>query len=50
MGIVIALIVLAIIFGAVGLFVVKWALIIGLVLLVAGIVMGFMSRGSRTRL
>ena len=50
MGIVIALIVLAIIFGGIGLFVAaaKWALIIGLILLIAGIVMGFMGRG-RTR-
>jgi hypothetical protein len=50
MGIVIALIVLAIIFGGIGLFVAaaKWALIIGVILLIAGLVMGFMGRG-RTR-
>jgi hypothetical protein len=50
MGLVIALIVLAIIFGGIGLFVAaaKWALIIGVILLIAGIVMGFMGRG-RTR-
>ena len=49
MGIVIALIVLAVIFGGIGLFIAaaKWALIIALVLLVAGAVMGFMNRGSR---
>jgi hypothetical protein len=52
MGIVIALIVLAIILGAIGLIVAaaKWALIIALVLLIAGLVRGFMSRGSGTRL
>ena len=46
MWLVIALIVLAIIFGGIGLFVAaaKWALIIALVLLVVGAVMGFMNR------
>lgn len=50
MGVVIALVVLAVIFGAIGLLVVaaKWALIIGAILLLAGIVMGFAGR-SRTR-
>ena len=51
MGLVIALIVLALIFGGVGLFVAaaKWALIIALVLLVIGAVMGFMNRRSLSR-
>lgn len=46
MGLVIALIVLAVIFGAVGLFVeaAKWALIIAVLLLAAGAVAGFMGR------
>ncbi len=46
MWLVIALIVLAVIFGGIGLFVAaaKWALIIALVLLVVGAVMGFMNR------
>jgi hypothetical protein len=46
MWLVIALIVLAIIFGGVGLFVAaaKWALIIALILLVVGAIMGFMNR------
>ena len=46
MWLVIALIVLAIIFGGIGLFVAaaKWALIIALILLVVGAVMGFMNR------
>lgn len=50
MGIVIALIVLALIFGGIGLIVeaAAWALVIALVLLVAGAVAGFVSR-SRTR-
>ena len=50
MGLVIALIVLAVIFFGVGIFVTaaKWALIIGVVLLIAGAVAGFMGRG-RTR-
>ena len=50
MGLVIALIVLALIFGVVGLVVraAKWALIIAVVFLVAGAVSGFAGRG-RTR-
>jgi hypothetical protein len=46
MWLVIALIVLAVIFGGIGLFVAaaKWALIIALILLVVGAVMGFMNR------
>jgi hypothetical protein len=46
MWLVIALIVLAIIFGGVGLFVAaaKWALIIALILLIVGAVMGFLQR------
>jgi hypothetical protein len=50
MGLIVLLIILAIIFGGVGLLIegLQWALIIGLVLLVAGIVSGFMGRG-RTR-
>ena len=46
MGLVIALIVLALIFGGIGLFVAaaKWALIIALILLVVGAVMGFLNR------
>jgi uncharacterized membrane protein len=52
MGLVIALIVLAVIFGVLGLFVaaLKWALIVGLVLLIAGAVMGFLRRGSGSRI
>jgi hypothetical protein len=46
MWLVIALIVLAIIFGGIGLLVAaaKWALIIALILLIVGAVMGFMQR------
>jgi len=48
MGLVVALIVLAVIFGGIGLFVAaaKWALIIAVVLLIAGAVAGFMGRGT----
>ncbi len=51
MGWVIALIVLAVIFGVIGLVVtaLKWLLIVGLVFLVAGVVAGFVTRG-RTRI
>ncbi|MDQ3544555.1 MAG: hypothetical protein M3431_11940 [Actinomycetota bacterium] len=44
---VIVLIVLALIFGGIGLFVAaaKWALIIALVLIVAGVIAGFVGRG-----
>ena len=51
MGLVIVLIVLALIFGGVGLFVAaaKWALIIALVLFIVGAVMAFMNR-RRTQL
>jgi hypothetical protein len=50
MGLVIALVLLALVFGGIGLFVTaaKWALIIALVLLVAGVVAGVVGRG-RTR-
>jgi hypothetical protein len=49
MGLVIALIVLAIIFGVVGLAVaaLKWLLIIAVVLLIVGIARAVMSRGRR---
>jgi hypothetical protein len=49
MGLVIALIVLAILFGAVGLFVtaLKWLLIVAVVLLVVGLVRGVIA-GRRT--
>lgn len=47
MGWVIALIVLALVFGGIGLIVAaaKWALIIAVVLLVAGVVLGVVTRG-----
>ncbi|MDP9070272.1 MAG: hypothetical protein M3N68_03105 [Actinomycetota bacterium] len=47
MGVVILLLVLALLFGGMGLFVegLKWALIIALVLFVAGAVGGYRSRG-----
>ena len=47
MGLVILLILLALIFGGIGLFVAaaKWALIIAVVLLIAGLVSGFFTRG-----
>ncbi|MGN6089221.1 MAG: hypothetical protein ACTHMZ_06555 [Actinomycetes bacterium] len=50
MGLVILLIVLAIIFGVVGLVVsaLKWLLIIGLILLVAGLIRAFVA-GRSTR-
>lgn len=50
MTLAIVLIILAVIFGAIGLFVTaaKWALIIGLILLVAAIVSGFLGRGRTT--
>lgn len=50
MGIVILLLLAALIFGGVGLFIeaAQWALIIALVLLVVGAVMGFMGRGRTT--
>jgi hypothetical protein len=50
MTLVIILLLLALIFGGVGLFVeaATWALIIALVLLVAGAIAGFVGRGSRT--
>lgn len=49
MGLVVLLLILALIFGGVGLFVegLMWVLIIGLVLLVASAVLGFGSRGGR---
>jgi len=48
MGLVIALIVLAVIFGLVGLFVtaLKWLLIVGIVLLIVGVVRGVISGRS----
>ncbi len=47
MGVVILLLVLALLFGGVGLFVegLKWALVIALVLLVVGALTGYRSRG-----
>lgn len=47
MGLVILLIILAVIFGGVGLLIegLQWALIIALVLLVAGAISGFVGRG-----
>jgi hypothetical protein len=49
MGLVIALIVLAVIFGLVGLFVtaLKWLLIVAVVLLVVGVVRGAISGRAR---
>jgi hypothetical protein len=51
MGIIVLIIVLAIVFGALGLLLegLKWLLIIGVILLVAGAVMGFLKRGSVSR-
>jgi hypothetical protein len=48
MGIVVLLLLLALIFGGVGLFVegLTWVLIIGLVLLVASFFMGYRGRGT----
>lgn len=48
MLLVIALIVLAIIFGVVGLVLtgLKWLLIIAVILLIAGVVRGFLARGN----
>lgn len=48
MGVVAILLLLALLFGGMGLFVegLKWALIIGLVLLVAGAFTGFRSRSN----
>ena len=48
MGIVIGLIVLAVIFGGIGIFVTaaKWALIVAVVLLIAGVIAGFMGRSG----
>ncbi len=50
-GIIVLIIVLAIVFGALGLLLegLKWLLIIGVILLVAGAVMGFLKRGSVSR-
>ena len=49
MGIVLLLLLLALLFGGVGLFIegLTWALIIGLVLLALGAITGFASRGGR---
>lgn len=49
MTLVVILLVLALLFGGVGLFVeaAAWALIIALVLLVAGAIAGFVGRGGR---
>ncbi|MFN8073891.1 MAG: hypothetical protein U0Q15_00555 [Kineosporiaceae bacterium] len=46
-GLVIALVVLALIFGGIGLFLeaAKWALIIAVVLLIAGVAAGVLGRG-----
>lgn len=48
MGIVLALVILALVFGGIGLLVegLFWLLVIGAVLLVVGAVMGFKSRGG----
>lgn len=47
MGIVVLLLILALIFGGIGLFIeaLQWVLIIALILLVAGAVLGFRGRG-----
>ena len=52
MTLVLFLLLLALVFGGLGLFVegLKWALIIGLVLLVASLFMGYGARGSRSAL
>lgn len=49
MGLVIVLLILALLFGGLGLFAtgLKWLLIIALVLLVAGAFTGYRGRGSR---
>lgn len=49
-ALIVILLLAALIFGGIGLFVeaAAWALIIALVLLVAGAITGFMGRGSRT--
>lgn len=49
MGLVLALLVLAILFGGLGLFVegLKWLLIIALVLFIAGGLTGYRGRGTR---
>lgn len=51
MGLVLLILLLALIFGGVGLFVegLKWALIVGLVLLVVGALSGYSYRGGRRR-
>ena len=50
MGIAVVLIVLALIFFGIGLLVtaLKWALIVGVVLFLAGIVSGFLRKGTST--
>ena len=50
MGLVVLLLILALIFGGIGLFVeaAKWALIIALVLLVVGAIAGFAGRSRTT--
>lgn len=47
MGIVVVLIILALLFGGIGLFVeaAAWALIIAVALVVAGVIAGFLGRG-----
>jgi hypothetical protein len=47
MGLLVALLILALLFGGIGLFVeaARWALIIAVVLLIAGLISGFMGRG-----
>jgi len=49
MGLVVLLLILALVFGGIGLFVegLKWLLIIGLVLLVVGALTGYRGRGAR---
>jgi hypothetical protein len=52
MSLVVILLILALLFGGIGLFVeaAAWALIIALVLIVAGAIAGFVGRGSRSAL
>ena len=51
MGLVIALVILALIIGGIGLFLeaLEWALIIAVVLLLASVVVGALRGGNRTR-
>lgn len=51
MGLVVVILLLALLFGGIGLFVegLKWALIIGVVLLAVGAMSGYSYRGGRRR-